>query len=296
MLKRNISIFILLITLLIGLSFSTAFARISQEKEITLKGNVLITLTNNFQNSQNTKNYSLIMPKNENIALSADSSILEKLQSGDTVQIKGIKKNKTFFINKKTDIKTISSHERTAPIGGQGTAVLLVNFSDTVAPTNIDDSFMLTTLDTVNSYYKSNSYFATWLYSVNDIFGTSSADVYPWITLDEESMCLESDSSALTRLVLDAMIKHNIGLNKYSRIVFIAPFSQNKTCGDTVSASTLDKYWAYPSALPDNGMSFIWVDTEGVDKLVTAGTENFTSSFEAYNQIISHEFGHNFGL
>lgn len=234
-----------------------------QKTEIAFQGKLTIVHKDNFPQRLSGFEYIVEDQKQKYYLLKFIDSAPQNLKSGSQVTVKGAVEGSTMTLSSK-DISAESIPKSAifaAPITGpQNLAVILINFQDyTSQPLSVGQiqNLVFDGSDSVNSYYKENSY------NIASLSGT----IFNWLTLpiDRASSPNCQDFRLWSNTAKNLLQEQGVSLTNFSRFIYVFPFVDG--CNSTGGIGTV-------------------VDNPSESWIFTVGNRGY----------YAHELGHNFGV
>lgn len=239
-----------------------------QEKSEVIEGSLEVEHADFFEQNISRTQYALNTLDRQKIAIHPVGNLTAMLESGTKAKIKGIKIDDELVFDagqpitteegRASGIEVISQPGNPPVLGDQKIAVILVNFQNTAQPDLSAAAVENIVLNSINNYYKENSYNLVSL----------SGQVLGWYQIPIDHVC---SLGIVTKEAVEA-IDPIIDFNVYSRVMVVAPFS----CS-----------WAGVASFGKISIA----TQEGIKLVSTALIDTDFAS----QKVIGHELGHNFG-
>lgn len=252
------------------------------ESNVNVTGKIEVIHHDDFEHPENSTFSYFIKTGNERLTLVPTEAVY--FQSGDTVEISGVKMDET-LVARASDIKRTSAARPPSSTGNQRMLVMLLNFPGAPpVPAPAEKIHEIIFDGQFQKYYKEQSY---------DVV-SFTGDVMGWYQFSCETPDVPTGHNNTANLIAS----QGIDLSNYDRLVFALNDNQNRPCSSMAGNGTVGKVDSDVHGTHYN-ISISWVSLTSLSLEQRIGgpfSESQPFPWTYFDTVMAHEVGHNLGV
>jgi len=256
------------------------------ESETTITGKINVVVFDDFKTPENSSyGYKLTSDGKEYNFYPANADL--PLLSGTRIKINGYKLDDTIVVNlnDKDKVKIIDMPPIQDSVGKQNMLVFLVEFADTTIqrPFTQKEAYDAVFNDQFQKFYKEQSYEKVWF----------TGTVTPWIKINRNLRNTYGDGYLIDKEIKEYILNNNVDLSNYGRIVFLVHHQSTGGRGQSDLGKRnnciIEQYFC--SSDKEYYFSQSWISALSFNESL-----NKPFKWKIFDELLSHELGHAFGL